>query len=311
MSEVAVLDAAGESAGPAMGALHFFLDIDSTLAGPRSKIVLNKVRGVLGKMLKDGHRIYLVSGRHSEQANVDIRHYGAERLGISENGGMTASPDGNTRRGDRPEPDEVMHYMKMNHRQIVEYIPQGMRVTGRIFRKSVPEKEFKKYVKESGAAVDVLASKTSYHVAKRGVNKGSAIERPKTDLVFNEYDIAVGVGDSGLDVPMLRESDWSFAVHNAARLAKKSASVVQGGDYGDAIAEMYDTWLSRGLGRRRTAGGTAPRRGGDRSRRFSAGARRIPIAVQAPPPPRRGASPHARDPSPQSSSRHPMRSPDG
>lgn len=271
MSEVAVLDTAGESAGPAMGALHFFLDIDSTLAGPRSKIIQNKVRGVLGKMLKDGHGTYLASGRHSEQVNVDIRHYGAERLGISENGGMTASPDGSTRLGDRSEPDEVMHYMKMNHRQIVEYIPQGMRVTGRIFRKSVPEKEFKKYVKESGAAVDVLASKTSYHVAKRGVNKGSAIERPKTDLVFNEYDIAVGVGDSGLDVPMFRESDWSFAVHNATRLAKKSASVVQGGDYGDAIAEMYDTWLSRGLGRRRTAGGTAPRRGGDRSSGFRRG----------------------------------------
>lgn len=263
VSEVAVLDTAGEPAGPAMGALHLFPGIDSTLTGPHSKIIQNKVRNVLDKMLRDGHRAYLVSGSHSEQVNVDIRHYGAERLGISENGGMMASPDGNTRLGDRSEPDEVMHYMKMNHRHIVEDIPQGMRVTERIFRKSVPEREFKKYVRESGAAVDVLASKASYHVAKRGVNKGSAIERLKTDLVFNEYDVAVGVGDSDLDVPMFRESNWSFAVHNATRLAKKSASVVLEGDYGDAIAEMYDTWLSRGQGRRRTGG----RRGAKARRR--------------------------------------------
>ena len=246
VSKVAVLDTPGEFAVLAKGALHFFFDIDSTLTSRDSKIIQNKVRIIFNKMTREGHRIYFVSGRHSEQVNVDIQHYGAERIGISENGGMMTGPDGKVRLGDRAEPDKVLRHMKLNHRQIVEDVPQGMRVTERIFRKAVPEGVFKRYVKESGAAVDVLASKTSYHVAKRGVNKGSALERLKTDLVFNEYDIAVGVGDSDLDVPMFRESNWSFAVHNATRLAKKNATVVLKGDYGDAIAEMYDIWLSRG-----------------------------------------------------------------
>ena len=246
VSKVAVLDTPGEFASLAKGALHFFFDIDSTLTGRHSKIIQNKVRIIFNKMIEEGHRIYFVSGRHSEQVNVDIQRYGAERIGIAENGGMMAGPDGKVRLGDRKEPDKVLHHMKLSHRQIVEDVPQGMRVTERIFRKSVPEGMFKKYVKESGAAVDVLASKTSYHVAKRGVNKGSALEKLKTDLVFNEYDIAVAVGDSDLDAPMFRESDWSFAVHNATRLAKKNATVVLKGDYGDAIAEMYDTWLLHG-----------------------------------------------------------------
>ena len=246
VSEASVLDTAGEFASPAKGALHFFFDIDSAPTARHSKIIQNKVRIVFAKMLEDGHRIYFVSGRHSEQVNVDIRHYGAERLGVAENGGMLTSPDGKVRLGDRSEPDKVLHYMKLNHSQTREDIPQGMRVTERIFRKSVPEREFKRHVKKSGAAVDVLASKTSYHVAKRGINKGSALERVKTDLAFNEDDIAVSVGDSDLDVPMFKESHWSFAVHNATRLAKKSATIVLDGDYGDAIAEMYDMWLSSG-----------------------------------------------------------------
>lgn len=257
-----MLDTVDDVAGPAMGALHFFPDIDSTLAGPRGRIMQDKARIVLDKMLKDGHRAYSVSGGHSEQANVDIRRYGAERLGTSENGGTVASPGGSARLGDRSEPDEAMLYMKMSHRQIAEDMPQGMRVTERIFRKSVPEREFKRYARESGAAVDVPASKTSYHVAKRGVNKGSAIERPRADLVFNEYDIAVGVGDSDRDVPMFRESDWSFVVHNATRLAKKSANGVLDGGYGDAIGEMYDTWLSRGQTLRRRPGRRRGARGG-------------------------------------------------
>ena len=245
-SEIAVLDTPGEPAVPAKGALHLFIDIDSILAGRHSRIMQDKVRIVLNKMIGEGHRIYFVSGLHSEQVNVDIQRYGAMRIGIAENGGMTAGPDGKSRLGDRAEPDKVLLHMKLNHRHIVEDVPQGMRVTERIFRRAVPEGVFKRYVKESGAEVDVLASKTSYHVAKRGVNKGSALDKLKTDLAFNEYDIAVAVGDSDLDVPMFRESDWSFAVHSATRLAKKNATVVLEGDYGDAIAEMYDTWLSRG-----------------------------------------------------------------
>ena len=225
-------------------ALHFFFDIDSTLTEGNS-LILNKVIRTLKKMTRDGHRIYLVSGRYAERVRADIELVGAEPYGIAENGGIItlSLPSERIKLGDRSEPDKVLHYMKVNCRRVTEDIPQAMRITERIFRKDVPEPKFKEYVKKSRANVDVLSSKTSYHVTKRGVNKGSALEKMKAHLEFGEYDVVVGVGDSDLDVPMFEKSDWSFAVHNASRRAKKAATVVLEGSYGDGVAEIYDRWL--------------------------------------------------------------------
>ena len=167
------------------------------------------------------------------------------RVPIAENGGIMilALPSERIKLGDRSDPDEVLHYMKVNCRRVREDVSQPMQITERIFRKNVPESKFKEYVKMSKANVDVLSSKTSYHVTMRGVNKGSALEKLKAHLEFGEYDVAVGVGDSDLDVPMFEKSDWSFAVHNASRRAKKTATTVLEGSYGDGVAEIYDRWL--------------------------------------------------------------------
>lgn len=245
VAEATVIGTPGEFADTTFkNVLHFFFDVDSTLTEGNS-LILNKVRKTFKKMIRDGHRIYLVSGRYTEQVKTDIELLGVEPYGIAENGGIItlSSPSGRIKLGDRSEPDEVLHYMKVNCRRVREDIPQAMRVTERIFRKNVPESRFKEYVKKSKADVDVLSSKTSYHVTKRGVNKGSALEKLKVHLEFGEYDVAVGVGDSDLDVPMFEKSDWSFAVHNASRRAKRAATTVLEGSYGDGVAEIYDRWL--------------------------------------------------------------------
>ncbi len=224
--------------------LHFFFDVDSTLTEGNC-LILNKVRKTFKKMVRDGHRIYLVSGRHADQLRPDAKSLGIEPLGIAENGGLITLPSPSERitLGDRSEPDEVLHYMIIHCPKVREDVSQAMRITERIFLRGVSETKFREYVKKSKANVDVLSSKTSYHVAKRGVNKGSALEELKARLKFGKYDIAVGVGDSDLDVPMFEKSNWSFAVHNASSRAKKAATVVLEGSYGDGVAEIYDRWL--------------------------------------------------------------------
>lgn len=245
VAEATVIGMPGEFADTTFrNALHFFFDVDSTLTEGNS-LILNKVRKTFKKMAQDGHRIYLVSGRHADQIRMDAETLGVEAMGIAENGGImtVVSPSERIKLGDRSEPDEVLRYMKVNCRKVREDVSQPMRITERIFRKNVPESQFMKYVRKSKANVDVLSSKTSYHVTKRGVNKGSALEKMKAHLEFGEYDVVVGVGDSDLDVPMFEKSDWSFAVHNASRRAKKAATVVLEGSYGDGVAEIYDRWL--------------------------------------------------------------------
>ena len=245
VAEAAVIDMPDKFAAARFGnVLHFFFDVDSTLTEGNS-LILNKVRRTFRKMVQDGHRIYLVSGRHADQIRMDAESLGIEPLGIAENGGIITltSPSERIELGDRSGPDEVLHYMITNCPKAREDVLQAMRITERIFHKNVPEARFKKYAKRSKASVDVLSSKTSYHVAKRGINKGSALEKIKDHLRFGEYDIAVGVGDSDLDVPLFEKSDWSFAVHNATSRAKKAATVVLEGSFGDGVAEIYDRWL--------------------------------------------------------------------
>lgn len=224
-------------------AAHFFFDIDSTLTSGNA-VIQNRAHNTIRKMIHDGHRIYLASGRHSEDVRIDTKSIGAERFGIAENGGILTTPSKDTLLGDRTEPDKVMHYMKRNRIGAREDIPSGIRLTERIYYNDMPEAEFIKHVKKSGAKIEVLASKTSYHVAKRGVNKGTALEKLRSDLMLSEHDIVVSVGDSDLDVPMFKVSDWSFAVNNASPRAKKSAKIVLDGDYSYGVAEMYDRWLA-------------------------------------------------------------------
>lgn len=245
VAEATVIGTPGEFADTTFrNALHFFFDVDSMLTEGNS-LILNKVRKAFKKMVRDGHRIYLASGRNADQIGMDAETLGVEAMGIAENGGIMilALPSERIKLGDRSDPDEVLHYMKVNCRRVREDVSQPMQITERIFRKNVPESKFKEYVKRSKANVDVLSSKTSYHVTMRGVNKGSALEKLKAQLEFVEYDVAVGVGDSDLDVPMFEKSDWSFAVHNASRRAKKTATTVLEGSYGDGVAEIYDRWL--------------------------------------------------------------------
>ncbi len=90
--------------------------------------------------------------------------------------------------------------------------------------------------------MDVLASKNAYHVTKKHINKGSALERLRTELRFGDYDIIVGVGDSDLDISLFKESDYKFAVGNASPDAKKAATPLKG-NYVDGVVEMYEKYF--------------------------------------------------------------------
>ena len=244
VEEAMLIGTPGEFESTEFGnALRLFLSADSILAEGGSS-ALRQVSRTLWKIKRDGHRIYLVSSRHPEQVMADIDALAAEPFGIAENGGVMVLPSHETvTLGDRTEPDKVLHYMKVNCRRVVEDVSQAMRRTERIFRRDVPEPRFREYVRRSRADVEVVSTRTAYHVAKRGVDKGSGLEGLRARLELGKYDIVVGVGDSDLDAPMLEKSDWSFAVHNASRRAKRAATASLGGSYGDGVAEMYDRWM--------------------------------------------------------------------
>lgn len=220
---------------------HFVFDVDSTLTTGRGTIQ-NMVRGIFRKMKESGHRIYLASGRSEPQLRQDMKDFNTECYGIAENGGILIGMghDGHLLVGDRTEPDKVLLYMKQNCNTVKEDIDQGMRLTERIFTHTISTNRFLSYVRKSRARVDVLASKNAYHVTKKQINKGFALERLRTELRFGDNDKVVGVGDSDLDVPLFQESDYSFAVGNSSPNAKRAAKNHLGRNYADGVAEMYE-----------------------------------------------------------------------
>jgi len=223
---------------------HFVFDVDSTLTTGRSTIQ-NKVRNIFHDMTEaSGHRVYLASGRKMDDLRQDIEDLGAESYGIAENGGILLGfgTKGFLLIGERTEPDKVLTYMKTRCRKVKEDIRQGMRLTERIFLATITKQEFLKYVEKSKAKVNVLASKSSYHVAKERVDKGSALEKLKTKLRLGINDIVIGVGDSDLDVPLLKEADYGFVVGNGSKSAK-AAGIDLGKNYADGVETMYRKWF--------------------------------------------------------------------
>ncbi len=224
---------------------HFVFDVDSTLTKGRGTIQ-NKVRNIFAQMNASGHRVYLASGRNEAQLRQDMDNFNTERFGIAENGGIIIGmgSDGHLILGNRTEPDKVLQYMKKHCKKITEDVVQGIRITERIFDAVIKESKFLNYVKKSNANVEVLASKNSYHVVKKKINKGYALERLSTELRFGNDDVVIGVGDSDLDVPLFGESVYKFAVGNASPKAKKTA-IFLSENYADGVQEMYQKWFKQ------------------------------------------------------------------
>ncbi len=218
---------------------HFIFDVDSTLTSGKHTI-RDKIRSIFTKISDQGHRVYLASGRHETQLRKDMGYLNTERFGIAENGGIILGmgTDDHLVLGNRTEPDKVLLYMKMHCKKITEDMPQGFRITEVIFNAKITQSKFLNYVKKSKANVSVLSSKNSYHVAKKNINKGYALERLRHELKFGDNDIVIGVGDSDLDIPMFKESDHAFAVGNASLNAKKHAENLER-SHADGIEEMY------------------------------------------------------------------------
>lgn len=221
--------------------VHCFCDIDSTLT--RGDGVIGRgIRSTFSRMKADNMRIYLASGRSISQLGKAMRKFATEEYGIAENGGIILGlgDDGEIAVGSRDEPDRLDGYLKSNCPGVREDIPQGMRKTERIYTKSaLPRRKLDAYVKKSGARVEIHEGKSSYHVSKRKVNKGTAVARLTSELHFGELDTVVAVGDADMDAPMFREAAVSFAVGNSSPLAKSAASVVLENDYDKGIAEMH------------------------------------------------------------------------
>ena len=222
---------------------RFVFDIDSTITRGHPGILSKESKPVLNLLKAREYWIHFATGRRDGDVHEMIKYCETEPEGIAENGGLIILSETRVLSfGHKEEPNKAFGCLKEEYgNRIKQDIKQGSRRTERIIKNNLTKQEYEKCTKKYN--VEVLASKTSYHIVEKHVNKGTALRKLIHDRGWNE-DYIVSVGDSDLDVPMFREADTSFAVGNSSAFAKKSASHVLDNDFEQGIKEMFDVWFN-------------------------------------------------------------------
>ena len=230
---------------------HFFFDIDSTLTRYTGTIN-KKVKPLLKTMGENNNYLYLASGRSHTQIMEDMKKLEyVEDYAIAENGGIILrgyAPDTECRFGSKGEPLRVLDTLKKNYNDGIRIDKeQGIRLTEIILLQTsvLTKQDIENTIKEIGADAQVLSSKNSFHISKKGVDKGSALEKLTSYLDLGN-DLTIAVGDSELDVPMFKATDYGFAPNNASEeicSMNEKRPIIMSKTYFEGVIEMYEKYF--------------------------------------------------------------------
>ena len=218
---------------------RFIFDIDGTLSSDRFSLDRG-LKEIFKKMKDKGFWIHFATGRSSGDLADLIEKYNIQLQGISENGGVVVLSRTCDKEFANREcgPDQTYQCLRKRFKgKIIQDMDQGSRRTEVIIKTDLNQSKLEKCAKEHRTVI--LASKTSYHIAEKGVNKGAAIKWLSQKENWGN-DLLIAVGDSDLDVPMFDHKivDHSFAVGNASPKAKHSAEYVLEDSYLTGVKEM-------------------------------------------------------------------------
>ena len=226
--------------------LHIFFDIDSTLTHEGVSTINKDVRSDFEDFKRHDCKLYFCSGRSYQDICRLMTKYNLLPYGIAESGGIIlgmGDPDRGYKFGDRTEPDKLLAYLKTKNIRFKEDKNQQNRRTEVVIdKKSITKTKLMSAIKRSGADVDCHVSKSAYHITKKGVDKGTAIEHlGSEELELNKkLHKTVGMGDSDLDLPMLKFCDEFYAVKNADPIVKAEVRKnILKNKAPKAVAELY------------------------------------------------------------------------
>lgn len=228
---------------------HFFFDIDSTLTRYSTGTINRKVLKIFRELNDRGYFLYFVSGRSYPKIKADMLNYPVEEYAIAENGGLIlhgTAAGSFEKHGNKEEPQKVWNYIRSRHTNITQDKKQGVRITEIVvLNKNITQKEIEDAITTIGANAQVLASKEAFHISKKGVDKGSALEKLTTDLELGDSQI-IAVGDSDLDIPMFKAADLAFAPKNASSNIQQMSEVeIMSKPYFEGVIEMYEKYFKK------------------------------------------------------------------
>ncbi len=113
-------------------------------------------------------------------------------------------------------------------------------------RPTIPKEEIEKIVEKF--EVEILDSKFAYHIHPKGINKGTAVEKI-SELINIPTEYMAAIGDSELDIPMLKEVGFGVALQNSPDELKKVANYITKNPYSQGFLEFADLLISAKRGK--------------------------------------------------------------
>ena len=85
----------------------------------------------------------------------------------------------------------------------------------------------------------IVDSNYAFHINEVKINKGFGLEFLLKDLNI-DFDEVVAIGDSETDIPMFKQSKFSFTFESSDENVRKSATHIVGGTNGEGLINAID-----------------------------------------------------------------------
>jgi phosphoglycolate phosphatase (TIGR01487 family) len=217
-------------------------DVDGTLTSKTSGISTNAIKAIR-KIEAKGIPIILASARPYPVLNILREYIGTSGAIICENGGHV-DYDGESRiLGDNTECNEVLSLLTELYRDQVQVAwTNKYNLVDLALNRTLQKKEILN-VLANFPQLRLIDSGFYYHILNIKVNKGKGLKVAAEMMNIETKDI-IAVGDSEVDIELLKEAGYGIAVGNANDELKTVAHHVTVNRNGQGFAEVITKILN-------------------------------------------------------------------
>ena len=223
-----------------MRSIKFFaIDIDGTLTLNGNGAVNLDALAKLRYLVNLGYKVIFVTGRSSLEAFILAVYGGTTPIAIGENGGViTTSPEehrllaskDNCLRGFNVLTESIKGVMRK---------PVFPRMTEIVLERGFDLNEGNKILRENDLDLKIVDSNYAFHINEVKINKGFGLAFLLKNLNI-DFDEVVAIGDSETDIPMFKQSKFSFTFESSDENVRKSATHIVGGTNGEGLINAID-----------------------------------------------------------------------
>lgn len=216
------------------------VDVDGTLTDDDGLLNLKAVEYI--RKIEDlGLTIMLASGNALPITKALSDYIGCSGPIIAEDGGVVYYRDKLVVNGDRNEALAALIELKkvFGKDNIIETFSNKYRVADVSIHRKIPINILKNFIDIKYPTLSIVDSKFAYHIHKKTINKGLGLKIACSMINVNVKDV-IAIGDSELDIPMLKLSGYSIATANASSLVKSVVDYVTRHSYGDGFVEAAE-----------------------------------------------------------------------